>query len=101
LGHLNGYLTFDVATPHQLIKQYQEFTLEDIVNKVECPTLVCDCQGEQFFGDQAKKLFRKLNCSKEFVVFTKEEGAGAHCQGGAQLLANQRIFDWLDNVIGI
>lgn len=28
----------------------------------------------------------------------KEEGAGDHCHIGALSLANQRIFDWLDEL---
>ena len=30
------------------------------------------------------------------ITFAASEGAGLHCQAGAPLLGNQRIFDWLD-----
>lgn len=30
------------------------------------------------------------------MLFTREEGAGEHCQIGAAILSNQRILDWLD-----
>ncbi len=33
---------------------------------------------------------------KTYLVFKTGEGGELHCQAGGQLLANQRIFDWLD-----
>ncbi|WP_131823546.1 hypothetical protein [Mycobacterium talmoniae] len=34
------------------------------------------------------------------LEFTAAEGAGAHCQSGAQRLALGRIYNWLDEVLG-
>jgi hypothetical protein len=36
---------------------------------------------------------------KEFIRFTKVEGAEAHGQMGAVLISNGRILDWLDDII--
>ena len=51
------------------------------------------------FQDQPKKVYDGLvsvpSSSKEYILFTVEEGA-RHCQTGATGLVNQRIFDWLD-----
>ncbi len=33
------------------------------------------------------------------MVFTAEEGAGAHCHPGAMRLALARILDWLDDTL--
>jgi len=33
------------------------------------------------------------------MFFTDEEGAGDHCQTGSPALAQQRIFDWLDETL--
>jgi hypothetical protein len=44
-------------------------------------------------------LFSGLTCKKTLLRFTKAEGAGAHCQMGAGLLAFARIFDWLDETL--
>ncbi|GEM_PF-1559626 len=30
------------------------------------------------------------------MVFKTGEGSELHCQAGGQLLANQKIFDWID-----
>jgi hypothetical protein len=32
-------------------------------------------------------------------VNDKEERAGEHCEAGARLLFEQRIFDWLDEIL--
>jgi hypothetical protein len=96
-----GMMNYNVKTPHQLLKEYQKLTLEGLTEGIWCPTLICDSQGEQFFGDQAKKLFNMLKYAKEFMTFEEEEGAGLHCQAGAQLLLNQRIFDWLDKILDV
>ena len=47
---------------------------------------------------QAKKLYNALGCPKDYLLFTKEEGADAHCQIGATALSNEKIFNWLDRV---
>jgi hypothetical protein len=33
------------------------------------------------------------------MVFTAEEGAGAHCHPGAMRLSQARIYDWLDTTL--
>ncbi|URZ14537.1 alpha/beta hydrolase family protein [Clostridium felsineum] len=97
----SGFLNFNVNTPHKLLKEYNKFTLKGITDKINCPTLICDSDEEHFFSDQSKKLFDLLKCDKEFIVFTEDEGAGLHCQAGAQSLSNQRIFDWLDKILDV
>lgn len=96
----DGLWKFNAETTHQLLRKYQQYTLEGAVESITCPTLVCDCENEPFFGDQAKVLFAKLSCPKEYMLFTEEEGAGQHCQSGALLRSHQRIFDWLDELFG-
>jgi len=95
----DGLWKFNVDTPHRLIQKYQEYTLAGVVNQIHCPMLVCDSEGEQFFGKQAQILYEKLTCPKEYMLFTKEENAETHCQSGAHLRSNQRILDWLDQTL--
>jgi hypothetical protein len=42
-----------------------------------------------------------MNCPKHFIRFTNAEGAGAHCETGAISLFDQRVFDWLGEVLGV
>jgi hypothetical protein len=32
-------------------------------------------------------------------MFTAEEGADGHCEGGAQVLFHTKSFDWLDKTL--
>jgi hypothetical protein len=40
-----------------------------------------------------------LKCPKKYILFTTEEGAEDHCHPAALSLANQHIFDWLDETL--
>lgn len=33
------------------------------------------------------------------MIFTGEERAGVHCQCGAKLIGNERIFNWIEDVL--
>ena len=33
------------------------------------------------------------------MLFTAEEGAAGHCEGGAQVLFHSKAFDWLDKTL--
>jgi hypothetical protein len=44
-------------------------------------------------------VYDALTCPKKYIQFTEEECAEDHCHVAALSLANQRIFDWLDDTI--
>lgn len=94
----NGVYAFDADSPSDFILKYSEMTMEGYAERITCPSLVIDSESDDGFPGQPEELYDKLTCTKEFVLFTDEEGAGEHCQMGAQLLSHQRIFDWLDQV---
>ena len=70
-----------------------------IAEQISCPTLVLDAEEDMFFKGQPEELYEHLTCPKTFLRFTAAEGAGAHCQVGAQRLAFGRIYDWLDDTL--
>jgi hypothetical protein len=45
---------------------------------------------------QPAKLYARLTCPKDMLVFTIDEAAEAHCQIAALSVLYQRTFDWLD-----
>jgi pimeloyl-ACP methyl ester carboxylesterase len=92
----HGMWTMAVNTPFELIEKSKGYTIKDIAHKIQCPTLVLEAEKDDSFPGQPKKVFDALSCSKDFIIFTQEEGAEEHCQCGAFALCNQRIFDWLD-----
>ena len=99
-AYAHGMWVFDADTPFDLLQKSKKFTLENVIDKIECPTLVMDAQYDNSFPGQPKKVYDKLACKeKRYELFTEQEGAEDHCHVGALSLANQRIFDWLDNII--
>jgi pimeloyl-ACP methyl ester carboxylesterase len=98
-GVNNGMFTFDASSPADWMLKSSEYTLDGVAEKIECPTLVIDTEGEANFPGEAKKLYDALECPKEFMLFTAEEGAEEHCQIGAYFLSNERIMDWLQTTL--
>lgn len=95
-GCENGMYVFGVDTPAQVILKLKDFTMEDVAEKIQCPTLILEAEEDKISEGQAKLLYDALTCEKSFMLFTSEEGAGKHCEAGAKLLSNERIFTWID-----
>ena len=74
---------------------------EGLYHKITCPTLVCEAEKDQFFAGQPKMLYDALTCPKTLLRFTAEDGAEEHCQVGALLLYNHRVFEWLDTTLHV
>jgi pimeloyl-ACP methyl ester carboxylesterase len=92
----HGMWTAGVNTPFELIQKSKNYTIKDIVQNIKCPTLVLEAEKDDSFPGQPKKVYDALTCPKSYIRFTEQEGAEEHCQCGAPVLSNQRIFDWLD-----
>jgi acetyl esterase/lipase len=96
----HGQYALGVDSPRALFAAFLDYTLADgIAEQITCPTLVCEAAGDIFFEGQPRLLFEHLRCEKAFLAFSDAEGAGAHCQAGAQRLAFARIYDWLDDTV--
>lgn len=78
----------------------REMTLDETtVAQIECPTLVLDPDNEQFWPGQSHQLYEALRCDKRIVRFTVGEGADWHCEPAAQSLRDERVFDFLEEVL--
>ena len=95
----NGMFTFQVGSIWDLIEATESWSLEGVANTITCPTLVCEAVGDHFFAGQPKMLYEALTCPKILLRFTAEDGAEEHCQLGALLLSNHRVFEWLDSTL--
>ncbi len=99
-GVTNGMYVMGVDSPRAFCASYLDYTLAGgIAEQITCPTLVCDAASDLFWPGQPQVLFDHLTCPKTLLRFTDADGAGAHCQFGAQRLANARIYDWLDETL--
>jgi hypothetical protein len=90
---------FGANSPLDLIQKVKEYSMHDIAHKIKCTTLILAGEKDRSFAGQAKTLYDLLKCPKKYILFTSEEGAEDHCHIAALSLANQRIFDWLDDVV--
>jgi pimeloyl-ACP methyl ester carboxylesterase len=96
----NGQYTFQASSPAEWAKKLLDYDLTPVVKQISCPMLVVDVENENSFPGEARKLYEALICLKTWLYFTEEEGAGDHCQTGSPALAQQRIFDWLQETVG-
>jgi hypothetical protein len=94
----HGMWVFNATDPLDFIQKNKDYTLKDVAENIECPTLVLEAQMDHDFPGGPKKVYDVLKCPKKYILFTAEEGAEDHCQVAALSLSNQRIFDWLDEV---
>ncbi|MEU6084672.1 alpha/beta hydrolase [Streptomyces sp. NPDC047108] len=94
-----GLWVHGLATPGQYVVEMGRFRLSDVVDGIACPTLVVSAEGESASGPD--RLYEALSCPKERARFTKAEGALGHCQGWNRSRFDQRVFDWLDEVLGV
>jgi len=95
----NGMFTFHAKSPSDWLKMTRPYTMKDVAVKITCPMLIVDSEEDKDMSGQATKLFKALKCPKDFMLFTKEEGAEEHCQMGALYISNARILDWLDEIM--
>lgn len=98
-GQENGQYVFQASTPVEFATKLLYYDLTPHAAEIQCPMLVVDVESENSFPGEAKKLYNALVCPKTWLFFTDEEGAGDHCQTGSPALAQQRIFDWLDETL--
>jgi pimeloyl-ACP methyl ester carboxylesterase len=98
-GIENGLYTFKVSSPVEWAAKLLDYDLTPVVKQITCPVLVIDVENENSFPGEARKLYDALICPKTWMFFTEEEGAGDHCQTGSPALAQQRIFDWLEETL--
>ncbi|WP_114241064.1 S9 family peptidase [Dyella sp. C9] len=98
----HGMWCFGAATPSEYMRKTLDYTLAGgIAEQIRCPVLVCDAGDDLFFKGQPQQLYDHLTCKKALMIFTEAEGAGFHCEVGAARLANARMFDWLDETLGM
>ena len=95
----NGMFTFQASSPSAWLKMTRDYTMKDLVDNITCPVLVVDSEEDAYMKGQAKLLFDALKTKKDYLLFTREDGAQEHCQMGAMSISNARILGWLDTIL--
>lgn len=88
-------------SPYELFTAVREYQLGDLTAKIGTPLLITDPQDEQFWPGQSQRLYDALPGRKDIAGFTRAEGAAGHCEPMARSLLEQRMFDWLDDTLGL
>ena len=92
--------SFGVATPRAYLAASLAYHLRDgVAEKIACPVFVGRGESDVFFLGQPEELMQHLTAPATLASFTDAEGAGAHCQAGAQRLLCARMLDWLDETL--
>jgi hypothetical protein len=87
---------YGLTSPYDVYTAVMQYSLAGVVDRIRCPMLITDPEGEQFWPGQSRQLYDALPGPKTLVAFTAAEGADLHCEPKAPGLRAQRIFDWLD-----
>lgn len=93
---------FGKEAPFAVYEALEEYKLDGVAERIECPILITDPEHEQFWPGDPKQLYDAVSTpeeSKALVQFTAAEGADGHCEPRALGVRDQRIFDWLDGVL--
>ncbi len=91
-----GMLVHGVATPMDYVLSTKDYTLAGRAQHIACPTFVCNAQNDPI-GASAGELVAALTCPHEFVTFTGS--AAEHCEVGARLQYDARVYSWLAGVL--
>lgn len=95
-----GMWSFGTGTPRAFMAAALDYQLRDgIAELISCPVFVGRAESDEFFTGQPEQLVEHLRAPATLASFTDAEGAGAHCQAGAQRTLCARMLDWLDDTL--
>jgi len=93
---------FGCDSPYEVFEAVRAYNLADVVDQIRIPMLIADPEGEQFWPGQSKQLYEALpGTDRTLISFVATEGASLHCEPMARSLFDQRVFDWLDQTLGV
>jgi hypothetical protein len=95
-------LPYGTDSPYEMFKAAEQYRLEpEVARQIACPLLITDPENEQFWPGHSQRLAELVGERATVIPFTAAEGADGHCEPRAPVLRAQRIFDWLDERLGV
>lgn len=95
-----GTWSLEAPSVAELLDRSRPYTLDGVIDKIRCPCLVMEADGDIFFKGQPQQVFDKLQVRKAFARFTAEDGAENHCQSGALAYKDEVVFNWIAETLG-
>ena len=87
-----------------LLQSMLPFRFNGDFRAITIPTLVLANEGDPFFGNQPEQAYALLDkvpkSRKELVHLTAQKGASLHDQPVGPQVAEEVVFDWLDDQLG-
>jgi hypothetical protein len=90
---------FGMTSYYDAFHAVRDYNLAEVAGRIRCPMLITDPESEQFFPGQALKLYDALQCPKQIVHFTRDQGADQHCEVAAPGYRDYCIYNWLDETL--
>ncbi len=95
-----GFHVHGVETLAEYLRAITPFTIEDRLAQITCPAALTAAEDDPL-ARTAEQIYDALPNSKSVLLrFATSEGAGEHCEVRNRSLLDQRVFDWLDTVLG-
>lgn len=94
----NAMFTFHADSPSDWMRKTRPYVMRDVAGKITARTLIVDSEGDRDMPGQARQLYDAIVAPKDFMLFTREDGAEEHCQVGAAVYSNSMILNWLDKI---
>jgi pimeloyl-ACP methyl ester carboxylesterase len=95
----NGVWVMGADSAPDYLRRTKAYTLDGVVERISCPTLVMDADNDQFLSGQPEIVAKALAAPTTLITLRESEGAGEHCHMGAMSRLHQCIFDWLDETL--
>ncbi|WP_213773072.1 alpha/beta fold hydrolase [Bradyrhizobium sp. dw_78] len=97
----HGIWAFGASGIADFMTRTKSYSMEGIAKQIQCPCLVMDAESDGFSNGQPQKIYDALQCPKQLVRFTSEDGAENHCQSGALAYKDEVVFNWLDETLDL
>ena len=91
---------FGTDSLSEVLLGLRDYNLTGIADQIQCPILITDPEGEDFWPNQSVELAGMIGENATLAPFSADEGADLHCEPKAAGRRNQVIFDWLDDTLG-
>jgi alpha-beta hydrolase superfamily lysophospholipase len=93
-----GFWVHGTGDLRSYFRSIEQFTLAGRAEQIRCPTLLTWAQNDPLAAS-TETLSGMLLCPKALVRFTANEGAGEHCEMMNRSLLNDKVLDWLGDVL--
>lgn len=95
-----GFWVNGVDNLYDFAVEFSKYEISPYAKNIACPTFISHPDADPIAAG-APLLYDAITAPKVLVPFTMAEGAGMHCEMMARSLYHQRLYDWLDETLGV